>query len=193
MENIIEFLGMVFSMLGAFYMSRNSEKNPLTMLNAGIMFLIANIFMIFVAIQNNLNALGIQMVLFYMSSVLIIYSYKKDKRTLVVLSLLSIVIFTLIIKNLNFNIVESFKFGLDFYAASMAITGSFILKSKNERIKIVSFILFFVADALYAYIGYQKSMPFFTIQSLFFLITSSYGIKNSLHVLNNKTSQAFAI
>ena len=74
----------------------------------------------------------------------------------------------------------------DIVAATMAIIGSFLLRTKNESVKIIAFTLFILADLLYAFIGYDKNMLFFMTQSIFFLFTSSYGIYNSINTMKGK-------
>jgi len=178
---MIEFLGMIFSMLGAYFMSRSTIKYPKTMLFSGIAFLISNILMILLAISEGMIPLFIQMVLFFLSSMLIILGNVEDKER--AKKIFGVVIMTTIIIGSLINSKEFVFVTIqknEILAAFMAITGSFLLKSKNEDIKIYSFILFFVADILYAWIGFSKELYFFMIQAIFFWYTSIRGIYNSL-------------
>jgi hypothetical protein len=72
---------------------------------------------------------------------------------------------------------------LDTIAATIAIIGSFILKSHDLNFRLNAFIAFFIADVLYVYVGYNHGMYFFMIQSAFFLYTSFEGYLNTKKVM----------
>jgi hypothetical protein len=61
----------------------------------------------------------------------------------------------------------------------MAIIGSFLLKTKDLNRRNIAFILFLLADILYAYIGFEKGLYFFMTQAIFFWYTSIMGIINT--------------
>jgi len=180
---IIEFLGMIMSMTGALYMSRSVLDDENTMFKAGVAFLVANVLMFIVAIANGLGALAIQMTLFYSSSVIVIMSHTKNKelskKYLIAISITLFFILAFNINSINWNNFSNNP--IEIASAIMAITGSFMLKTHNNNIKIQAFLLFLFADIGYAYIGYEKGMYFFMIQAMFFWYTSIRGIKNMLH------------
>jgi uncharacterized membrane protein YhhN len=188
MVHEFEFIGMIFSMLGAFFMSRDTIKYKKTLYFSGLSFLVSNLVMIYVATSTMLIPLIIQMALFFKSSMLIVISHSENKkivkRILYPLEVLVLGILLTYVSKTDFQINTTL---IEVIAATMAITGSFLLKTKNLDIRIVSFVLFLLADILYAYIGYQNSLYFFMIQAIFFWYTSIAGILNTL-----KTKKVYA-
>lgn len=174
----LEFFAMFFSMGGAYLMSRDLRKYEDTLYKANISFLVANIMLIFVSVHMGMVALLIQMLLFTMASSLNIYALSINKKR--DLNILGILIAIILFKLFQLDTFVYEITGLEILAASMAISGSFIMKTKSDNLRLFMFLLFFVADLLYVYIAYDKGMIWFGIQSFFFLYTSLQGAYNTL-------------
>jgi len=180
---ILEALGALFSILGAYLMSLSSKSNVRPLYFGFISFFISNLALLTFFTLNGKVPVIIQMVLFFVTAILGIYRLTLNKRRDVLLMglILSVYISLFIIelipnmKNIDFTILP-----IDFVAASIAIVGSFILSSKNHVIRSYAFICFFVADVIFVYIGYTNAFYFFMIQSAFYLYTSTKGYMNTM-------------
>lgn len=178
---IAEFLGMVFSMLGAFYMSRDYNKDPRHMEKAFSFFLISNVSMIMLSAALLMIPLLIQMGLFMITAYNGLIKNRPDYKKF--LFLIPLVTFTIGSILLTINLGNNIKLEItitEVLAAAMAIYGSHIAKEEIYNKRILSFILFFVADILYIMIAYDKGLLFFGIQSAFFLYTSLSGLNNTI-------------
>jgi len=181
MVEILEIIGMIFSIIGALLMSVNAKREDFILL-AYYMFFIADIALFFMGIYLGMIALLIQVVFFTLSA---INGISKIKNNMIITKLLFIIFGISVIsgvflagkiKNemiLNISNVE-------IIAATLAILGSFILAYKDLRL--YAFMLFFIADSFYIYISFEKHLLYFGVQSAFFLLTSLKGI-NSLKKL----------
>ena len=141
MIEVIQFTAMVFSMLGAFLMSRDLVKFEKTLLYANISFLTSNVLMIYIAINSGMIPLLIQLILFSISSYINISSMSSSKYIsyvglgigLFILSLLST------LKGAYFEIST-----IEVIASVIAISGSFLMKTKSDIVRINMFIMFFI-------------------------------------------------
>lgn len=176
-----EFLGMVFSMLGAFYMSRDFSKDPRHMEKAFLFFLISNISMIMLSAALLMIPLLIQMSLFMITAYNGLIKNRPDLKKLVILVpvITFIIGAILLVSNLQKNISLEITI-IEVLAAAIAIYGSHIAKEEIYNKRILSFTLFFIADILYVMIAYEKGLVFFGIQSAFFLYTSLSGLNNTI-------------
>lgn len=180
---ILEALGALFSILGAYLMSLSSKSDVRPLYFGFISFFISNLALLTFFTLNGKVPVIIQMVLFFVTAILGIYRLTLNKRRDVLLMgiILSVYISLFIIelipnmRNIDFTILP-----IDFVAASIAIVGSFILSSKNHVIRSYAFICFFVADVIFVYIGYTNAFYFFMIQSAFYLYTSTKGYMNTM-------------
>lgn len=185
--SVLEFIGMIFSMLGALFMSLNGEKYKRHLLFAFVFFTIANVAMLQVATEKGLIPLLIQLILFTITGYLGIKSQiinTKHEAYIIYLKLLIIVSFGVATYNLLGD--KQFVFHttlMEVVAASMAIIGSYILKSHDLNIRINAFGLFFAADILYVFVGLENSLYFFTAQSFFFTFTSIMGYVNTKRII----------
>ena len=181
--HIFEGFGMIFSMLGAFFMSANNDIDKKYLKRAFIFFLISNFFMIIVSAATHLVPLTVQMSFFAITAINGIYSINRDKliRNALYTSFTSLVIIVFFLSYSGDNAIMKIE-NIDIVAALMAIVGSYILAYN----KIYAFILFFLADILYVFIAYENTLPFFMIQSMFFIYTSSRGLIYELNA-NKKT------
>lgn len=177
MIHIFEFIGMLFSMIGAFYMSMDKEKDPKHMWKAFHFFGISNIAVLMVASYSLIVPLYIQMVLFMTSTLVQLKEYYQ--KTIVYGIYLAALIISLILMFINYQkgFVLSIS-NIEVIAAICAITGSFLLKTKDKKILLSAFILFLIADSIYSYVGYKRELWYFMLQSIFFLYTSIRGILN---------------
>lgn len=188
--SILEFIGMTFSMLGALFMSLNGEKYKKHLLFAFVFFTVANMAMLQVAAEKGLIPLLIQLILFTITGYLGIKSQiigTKHEEYLVYLKVVIAVSFSVA----TYNIIgeKEFMFQttlIEIVAASMAIIGSYILKSHDLSVRINAFGLFFAADILYVFVGLENSLYFFTAQSFFFIFTSVMGYVNTKRIMVQK-------
>jgi len=178
MVEYLEFFGMVFSMLGAFFSSRKSNSNKY-ILYGFISFLIADIAMFYMALFLGMIPLLTQVIFFTLSA---ITGISKIKNNILITKLLYILFALMLVSSIY--IIGLNKEDLTFdislievIAATLAIIGSFMLAYKEYRM--YSFILFFIADIIYIYVAYEKELLFFGIQSAFFIYTSYAGYKNN--------------
>lgn len=178
---IAEFLGMVFSMLGAFYMSRDYNKDPRHMEKAFSFFLISNVSMIMLSAALLMIPLLIQMGLFMITAYNGLIKNRPDlKRVVLIVPVITFIIGAfLFITNMQKEMSLHITI-IEVLAAAIAIYGSHIAKEEIYNKRILSFILFFVADILYVMIAYDKGLLFFGIQSAFFLYTSLSGLNNTI-------------
>lgn len=178
---IAEFLGMVFSMLGAFYMSRDYNKDPRHMEKAFTFFLISNVSMIMLSAALLMIPLLIQMGLFMITAYNGLIKNRPDlKRVVLIVPVITFIIGAfLFITNMQKEMSLHITI-IEVLAAAIAIYGSHIAKEEIYNKRILSFILFFVADILYVMIAYDKGLLFFGIQSAFFLYTSLSGLNNTI-------------
>lgn len=185
--SVLEFVGMIFSMLGALFMSLNGEKYKKHLLFAFVFFTVANIAMLQVATEKGLIPLLIQLILFTITGYLGIKSQIISTKYLVYLKIVIVVSFSVTIYNMIGENELVFKTSLiEISAASMAIIGSYILKSHDLNIRLNAFGLFFAADILYIFVGLENSLYFFTAQSFFFVFTSVMGYVNTKRIMVQK-------
>lgn len=183
MVHFLEFYGMIASMTGAFLMSRDIKKYPRTMYYAFIAFMSSNMALFYVATVTGLVPLMVQMMLFFSSAAIVIVAHSENKSrdqwmlmasTAIYVSIMAIVFVSSTIK-FNFKVEM-----IDTIAAIIAISGSFAMKSHDNKVKLFAFAGFFLADVLYVYIAIENSLYFFMVQSFFFWYTSIAGAKNVL-------------
>lgn len=169
MIEVLEFVAMIFSMLGAFYMSRGTH----TMIKSFMAFSVANMLLIIVSLQLGLGALFVQMIFFSYASYsgLIKFGVRKDLLLLVLAIYLVLLSLFSDISNWKFEITL-----IEVIAATMAIAGAIIIKYNSQRKN--AFILYFLADILYVYIAINHNLMWFGIQSAFFIYTSMVGYIN---------------
>lgn len=180
---VLEALGAVFSIIGAYLMSLSSKDNTRPLYFGFISFFISNLALLTFFTLNGKVPVIIQMILFFITAIIGIYKLTKNRKrdvSIIVIILFiysSILIFTIIpnINDIDFNVLI-----IDFIAASIAIVGSFLLSSHKHIIRSYAFICFFLADVIFVYIGYVNAYYFFMIQSLFYLYTSSKGYHNTM-------------
>jgi len=180
---ILEALGAVFSILGAYLMSLSSKHDTKPLYFAFVSFFISNLALLTFFTLNGKIPVIAQMVLFFVTAILGIYRLTPNRKrdVLIMTAVLSVYISLLVVKlipnmqNIDFTILP-----IDFIAASIAIFGSFILSSKKHITRSYAFICFFVADVIFVYIGYTNAFYFFMIQSAFYLYTSTKGYMNTM-------------
>lgn len=179
--NILEFLGMFFSIFAVLYIAKATNE---AIYKANVLFYISNIMMFSFFFLNGIVSIFIQMGLFFITAILGILRLSKnkqrDKKIILITSIIYITIFSFYLnyiglKDLNFEIKP-----LDTIASIMAIIGAFLLSYDSFIKRNIAYILFLLADILYIYIGYSNGFYFFMIQSIFYIFTSSIGIKNNI-------------
>jgi uncharacterized membrane protein YhhN len=180
---ILEAVGAVFSIAGAYLMSLSSKDNTRPLYFGFICFFISNLALLTFFTLNGKVPVIIQMILFFITAIIGIYKLTKNrKRDVSVISLvlfiyISVLILTVIpnIKDIDFSILI-----VDLIASLIAIVGSFLLSSPKHIIRSYAFICFFVADIVFVYIGYSNAYYFFMVQSIFYLYTSYKGYHNTM-------------
>lgn len=180
---ILEAIGAIFSILGAYLMSLSSKDNTRPLYFGFISFFVSNLALLTFFTLTGKVPVIIQMILFFVTAVLGVYRLTNSKKrdSLIMSFILTIYIFVLfktVVPNMgdiDFSILP-----IDFIASFIAIFGSFILSSKNHIIRGYAFICFFVADVIFVYIGYTNAFYFFMVQSAFYLYTSVKGYRNTM-------------
>lgn len=181
---ILEALGAIFSIMGAFLMSRSSKNDTRPLYWAFVSFFVSNLALLTFFTLNGKIPVILQMILFFATAILGIYRLTLDrKRDVTLMSIiLSIYILILVFTVLpNMGNIDFTILFIDLLAASIAIFGSFILSSKNHIVRGYAFVCFFVADVIFVYIGYTNAFYFFMVQSAFYLYTSTKGYLNTMH------------
>lgn len=178
---VLEFVGMFFSIIAVILIATATNNN---IYKANILFYISNMALLTFFMLNGIVSIFIQMTFFYATSIIgILRLSNNKKRDFKLISITSIIYSILLIIYLYvnsdlINITFTLK-PIDSIAALFAIIGSYLLAFDNYIKRNMAYILFIIADILYVYIGYNNGFIFFTIQSLFFIFTSSFGILNN--------------
>jgi len=179
---ILEAIGMVLTVLGAFFMGRDTEKYPTTKLMSGMTFMSANIFMLAVAFYHNLLPMVVQMVLFFSSSALMIYSFTEEKEKVkrIFILLFSTLFVSLSLYLYNAELDYSMPPLIEILTAMIAVLGAYLLMSKDRDVELTAYMFFLIADIMYISIAYDNSMYFFMIQAIFVVGTSILAIRTNL-------------
>ncbi len=180
---ILEAIGAIFSIIGAYLMSLSSKEDTKPLYFGFISFFISNLALLTFFLLNGKVPVIIQMILFFLTAIIGIYKLTSNKKrdVYIMSSVLLVYILILIITvfpnitNIDFKILI-----IDFIASFIAILGSFLLSSHKHIVRGYAFICFFVADIVFVYIGYSNAYYFFMIQSIFYLYTSSKGYYNTM-------------
>ena len=180
---ILEAMGAIFSILGAYLMSLSGKGNTKPLYLGFICFFISNLALLTFFTLTGKVPVIIQMVLFFVTAIIGIYKLTQNRKrdvqimAFVLVIYISIFIFTVLpnMGQIDFKILL-----VDFVASIIAIIGSFLLSSHNHVIRSYSFICFFIADVIFVYIGYTNTFYFFMIQSAFYLYTSLKGYSNTM-------------
>lgn len=186
---LLEIFGLIFSVIGALYMSRSTEKYPLTIKFAFISFTISNIFMIHLAIAEEMAPMLFQYIFLYLTGVYGVMAFSLNSREKLILigfitvSFLSLSLHVLFVEGFKWNFVP-----IEIFAASLVIFGNFLLRSASSEKRIFSFVLFIFADIIYIQLMVERELYVSTLMFAFFFITSAVGIKNTLPQILNKCS-----
>jgi hypothetical protein len=180
---ILEAMGAIFSILGAYLMSLSGKGNTKPLYLGFICFFISNLALLTFFTLTGKVPVIIQMVLFFVTAIIGIYKLTQNRKrdvqimAFVLVIYISIFIFTVLpnMGQIDFKILL-----VDFVASIIAIIGSFLLSSHNHVIRSYAFICFFIADVIFVYIGYTNTFYFFMIQSAFYLYTSLKGYSNTM-------------
>lgn len=180
---ILEAMGAIFSILGAYLMSLSGKGNTKPLYLGFICFFISNLALLTFFTLTGKVPVIIQMILFFVTAIIGIYKLTQNRKrdvqimAFVLVIYISIFIFTVLpnMAQIDFKILL-----VDFVASIIAIIGSFLLSSHNHVIRSYAFICFFIADVIFVYIGYTNTFYFFMIQSAFYLYTSLKGYSNTM-------------
>ena len=180
---ILEAMGAIFSILGAYLMSLSGKGSTKPLYLGFICFFISNLALLTFFTLTGKVPVIIQMVLFFVTAIIGIYKLTQNRKrdvqimAFVLVIYISIFIFTVLpnMGQIDFKILL-----VDFVASIIAIIGSFLLSSHNHVIRSYAFICFFIADVIFVYIGYTNTFYFFMIQSAFYLYTSLKGYSNTM-------------
>lgn len=170
---MLEILGSVLAITGATFLAVNIEKHPKSVLYAFKAFLLSNVFMLHLALEQGMIPLLIQYVLFTwgaLAGVLHLSDNKTVKsgaKILVSVTVVSLIFMASTVENFSYDISA-----IEIFAASLAIVGNFVLKSKDISIRQYAFVMFIVADITYVGIGLDKELMFFTAMSAYFVLVS---------------------
>lgn len=180
---ILEAIGAIFSILGAYLMSLSGNGNTRPLYLGFICFFVSNLALLtFFTLTGKIPVI-IQMILFFVTAIIGIYKLTQNrKRDVQIISFVLAIYILIFIFIVLPNMAQTdFKILLvDFIASLIAIIGSFLLSSHNHVIRSYAFICFFVADVIFVYIGYTNAFYFFMVQSAFYLYTSLKGYSNTM-------------
>lgn len=180
---ILEAIGAIFSILGAYLMSLSGKGNTKPLYLGFICFFISNLALLtFFTLTGKIPVI-IQMILFFVTAIIGIYKLTQNRKrdikitTFILVIYISIFILTVLpnMAQIDFKILM-----IDLIASLIAIIGSFLLSNHNHVIRSYAFICFFVADVFFVYIGYSNAFYFFMVQSVFYLYTSLKGYSNTM-------------
>lgn len=181
---VLEAFGAIFSIMGAYLMSLSTKTHQRPLYLAFIAFFTSNLCLFAFFLFAGKVPILIQILFFYVGAFMgVIKKSEHKKRDAKILSAVSIVYVLILTISLSIIPMQSIGFEvlpLDSLAASMAIIGNFLLSSSSHLRRSYAFILFFLADVLYVYVGYSNGFYFFMIQSFFFLYTSVNGYRNTM-------------
>lgn len=182
---LLEAIGAIFSIFAAYSMSLSTKDNTRPLYIAFISFFISNLSLITFFTLSGKIPIILQMLLFFVTSIIGIYKHTSNKKrdVFLIVSIVSIYIFVLFINGI-LNLEETtFDIKIiDLIASLIAIIGSFLLSSHNYIRRSYAFICFFLADVIFVYIGYENQFYFFMLQSVFYLYTSVKGYKNTMKI-----------
>ncbi|MGZ9267412.1 MAG: hypothetical protein ACXW33_09925 [Sulfuricurvum sp.] len=172
-----EFVAMFFGIIGAFAISRAAIEDAVRARNlwtiGGGSFAASNILLFVVAADLGLSAMAIQMILFGVTSALMLRTHSS--LVLATLSALA----TIVTLTLFFSVFsEAFKIGFDIVPSSLALIGSFLISFKNDRLVVAGFVLFIAADLLYLGVATMNNLPWFFLQTVAYLVFSSIALKH---------------
>jgi hypothetical protein len=189
---LLEILGSSFSILGAIIMSYSSDKNIKPLYFSNISYFLSNMFLLlFFSIHGNIPIV-FQISIFMVLSILSITKYsnndKRDKTIIYILLLFYFLIYIYILKIYN---IENINYGvkiIDSIAAILAASGSYILliSKDNYKLRSYAYILYFIADILFVYIGLENAFYAFTIQSTIYIFTSIIAYYRTMNKEINK-------
>lgn len=176
---IFEILGVAFSMLGAWYMSKGfAEKS--NAVKTFSLFLASNVMFINMAIGAMLVPLMVQMLFFSVFALMGIKTFAPE------LLKKAITIFLVALIPTTFNLFSSAGIppvtqitGIGIVAASAAVLGSYLLRSPRAGERLAAFTLFIIADSIYIAIGLENGLYFFAMQAAYFLYTSAVSVINT--------------
>lgn len=188
---ILEVLGGATAIVAAYKMSLSGKEGRIYLYHAFLLFAISDLFLFAFFLFEGKIPMVIQMIIFGSTALLGIAktvdyqncSYAKDKRDLFKKATIFIVLYFSIVFGFSF-LFESFKtidFSIvliDLIASSIAVFGSYMLSSHNHNVRAWAFVMFFIADVIFVYIGFENKFYFFMLQSAFFIYTSSQGFYN---------------
>jgi len=188
---ILEVMGGATAIVAAYKMSLSGKEGRIYLYHAFVLFGISDLFLFAFFLLEGKIPMVIQMLIFGSTALLGIIktidfqncSYAKDQNDLFKKAMLFIGSYFSIILGLSF-VFDSFSsidftiVPIDVVASSIAVLGSFMLSSHSHVIRAWAFIMFFVADVIFVYIGFENKFYFFMLQSAFFIYTSSQGFYN---------------
>ena len=180
---ILEAMGAIFSILGAYLMSLSGKGNTKPLYLGFICFFISNLALLTFFTLTGKVPVIIQMILFFVTAIIGIYKLTQNRKRDVQIMAFVLVIYIFILIFTVLPNMEQIDFKIllvDFVASIIAIIGSFLLSSHNHVIRSYAFICFFIADVIFVYIGYTNTFYFFMIQSAFYLYTSLKGYSNTM-------------
>lgn len=181
---ILEIIGAILSILGAWYMSYATKEY---LYKAFLAFFISNSSLLIFFLANGKIPMIIQFVFFFATAFLgMIRMSSNREKTIKLLTVMTIfVILSLIIALYS---IEEITFEIkiiDIIASSIAISGAFLLSSTTYIKRNIAYIMFIIADILFVYIAFTNGFYFFLLQSAFFVFTGSRGLIKNISLNSN--------
>jgi nicotinamide riboside transporter PnuC len=174
----IEYIASALSIVGAIFMSFSKRDDLRPLYIAFILFYLSDLFFIYIFLDDSLFPLVFQMFIFLLTALKGIYIISSNKFRDLFFIILSLFVFIYFIFDINIKDINYDLNYIEIFASSLAVFGSFLLGSYSINKRLFAFILFFIADFILIYVAYKHELYGFMVQSMFFLITSLYGIYN---------------
>jgi len=188
---LLEVMGGATAIVAAYKMSLSGKEGRIYLYQAFLLFGFSDLFLFAFFLFTGKIPMVIQMLIFGSTALLGIIKtidyencfYAKDQNDLLKKAILFIGLYFSFIIGFSF-IFDSFNeidftiVPIDLLASSIAVLGSFMLSSHSHVIRAWAFVMFFVADVIFVYIGFENKFYFFMLQSAFFIYTSAQGFYN---------------
>lgn len=188
---LLEVMGGATAIVAAYKMSLSGKEGRIYLYQAFLLFALSDLFLFAFFLFAGKIPMVLQMLIFGSTALLGIIKtidyqncfYAKNQNDLLKKAILFIGLYFAVLLGLSF-IFDSFSaidftiVPIDLLASSIAVLGSFMLSSHSHVIRAWAFVMFFVADVIFVYIGFDNKFYFFMLQSAFFIYTSSQGFYN---------------
>jgi hypothetical protein len=169
----LEITIFIFSIFGAFGLS--SLKKEMRMLGF-ISFIISNVFIILLSLNNDIYPLALQMVLLTIFSFVGIYNIYYSKNINVnfkYIILLYVLLFSILLLNIDYktyfsNVIHKYEIVLSL----VVLIGNSFITTSQEDLRVRGFYMFIVADIGYIFLYSYYALYIMVLTTLLFFLAS---------------------